>query len=107
MLEGEFTKVGGIAAMKVKETGIDTTLTAKVLSRNARKYEVTYGYKGAPAPFEIANTFRAADGGTEWTAVLDLKLNLLTKALEPILKPLASQLVKNNGRGFKAYMEAR
>lgn len=105
--EGRYDRVGGVAEMRVKQTGMTNDMTATVLERDARRHTVTYGYEGAQAPFEIANSFRSTDGGgTEWTAVLDLKLNFLTRALAPVLKPLASDLVKNNGREFREFCES-
>lgn len=106
-VSGSYNAVGGVAAMKVRQVGMTNDLTVTVLSRDARKHRVAYRYEGAQAPFEIANSFRSVDGGTEWTAELDVKLNLLTKALAPVLKPIANELVKGNGRGFKSYCESR
>ncbi len=107
MLKGSFTRKGGVAHMKVRQTGMTNDLTVSVLERNARKFYVKYGYEGAQAPFEIANSFvDLGDGSTEWTAEMDVKLSLLTKALGPVLKPIASELVKANGRAFRAWCEA-
>lgn len=107
MVKGSFDRKGGIAHMKVRQTGMTNDLTVTVLDRNAKKFFVKYGYEGAQAPFEIANSFvDAGDGTTEWTAEMDVKLSLLTKALGPVLKPLASELVKNNGKHFRAWCEA-
>lgn len=107
MLEGSFTKKGGVARMKARQVGMTNEMTVTVLDRDAKRHRVTYGYEGAQAPFEIANTFKdLGDGRTEWTAVLEAKLSLLTRALAPVLKPLASELVKNNGRNFRTWCEA-
>jgi hypothetical protein len=55
----------------------------------------------------VTNTFTAlGDDSTEWLAVMDLKLNLLTKALGPVLKPVMTELIKRNGRDFKHYVES-
>lgn len=105
-LEGSFNKVGGVAQMRIRQTGLTSDVTVTVLKR--KRFHVTYGYEGAQAPFEIANSFKSLGRGrTEWTAVLELKLNILTRALGPVLKPVAGELVKNNGRNFREYMEAR
>lgn len=107
VVKGSFRRKGGVVRMKARQVGLTSDLTVTVLERDARKFKVKYGYEGAQAPFEIANSFvKTGDGGTEWTAVLDLKLNLLTRALGPVLKPLASELVKNNGKNFRAWCEA-
>ncbi|MFT4050401.1 MAG: SRPBCC family protein [Solirubrobacterales bacterium] len=103
-VKGSFQKKGGVAQMKVRQVGMTNDLTVTVLDRDAKKFRVKYGYEGAQAPFEIANTFiDLGDGTTEWTAVMDVKLNLLTKALGPVLKPLANELVKGNGKSFGAW----
>lgn len=107
MIEGSFQKKGGVAHMKVKQVGMTNDLTVTVVERDARKHTVKYHYEGAQAPFTIANTFTSlGDGQTEWTAVLEAKLPLIAKALELALKPLASELVKNNGKHFRAWCEA-
>lgn len=106
-LKSAFNRKGGVARMLVKQTGMTNDVTVTVLERDAKKHRVKYGYEGAQAPFEIENTFKAlGPDATEWTAVMDVKLNILTKALGPVLKPLAAQTVKSNGTNFKAYMEA-
>ncbi len=107
MVKGSFTRKGGVARMKARQVGMTSDLTVTVLERDARKRFVKYGYEGAQAPFEIANSFvDLGDGSTEWTAEMDVKLSLLTKALGPVLKPIASELVKGNGRSFRAWCEA-
>lgn len=106
-VSGKYTAVGGVAHVKVKQVGMTNDLVLTVLSRDARRHRVAYRYEGAQAPFEIANSFRSVDGGTEWTAEMDVKLNLLTKALGPVLKPIASELVKSNGKNFRAHMESK
>lgn len=106
-LEGSFTKVGGVARMKAKQVGMTNEMTVTVLERDARKRMVKYHYEGAQAPFEIRNTFKSLrDGSTEWTAALDVKLSLLTQALGPVLKPLANEFIKGNGKSFRAWCEA-
>jgi uncharacterized protein YndB with AHSA1/START domain len=106
-LEGSFQEEGGVARMKVKQVGMTNDMTVTVLDRDESKFAVKYGYKGAQAPFTISNSFvDLGDGTTEWTAVLEAKLPLLAKALEIALKPLAGELVKNNGKHFRAWCEA-
>lgn len=105
-LRGKFNRKGGVAHMKAQQVGFTSDLTVTTLERDGRKRMVRYGYEGAQAPFEILNTFtNAGDGTTEWTAELDVKLNLLTRALGPVLKPLASELVKGNGKSFRIWCE--
>lgn len=103
-VEGDFDEEGSVAHMRVRQTGMTNNLTVTVLRRS--EHRVKYGYEGAQAPFEIANRFEdVGDGKTEWTAELEVKLNLLTRALGPVLKPIASELVKRNGRDFREFME--
>lgn len=107
MVKGSFQRKGGVAQMKVKQVGMTNDLTVTVLDRDAKKFRVKYGYKGAQLPFTIDNSFvELEDGSTEWTAVLEAKLSLLTKALGIALKPLAADLVKNNGKHFGAWCAA-
>lgn len=106
-VEGSPDKVGSISHQTVKNAGVTSVLTVELLERKAKKLSRSY-YEGAQAPFEVTNTFKELkDGSTEWKAVMDVKLNLLTKALGPVLKPIASELVKRNGRDFKQYVESR
>lgn len=106
-LEGSFQKKGGVARMKVKQVGMTNDLTVTVVDRDAKKHTVKYHYDGAQLPFTISNTFKSdGNGGTEWTAVLEAKLSILTKALGLALKSLAGELVKGNGKHFRAWCEA-
>lgn len=106
LIEGSFQEQGGVARMKVKQVGITNDVTVTVIKRDAKKHMVAYHYEGAQAPFTITNNFTdLGDGTTEWTAVLEAKLPLLAKALEIALKPLAGELVKGNGRNFRAWCE--
>lgn len=105
VVKGAFNRNGGVARMLVKQAGIKTEMTATVAERRAPKM-VRYRYEGAQVPFEITNTFRDLDDGTtEWTAELDLKLGFVFKALGPVLKPIAKELVKRNGRNFRGWCE--
>lgn len=106
MLEGKFQEKGGVARMKAKQAGMTNDLTVTVTDRDAKKHRVKYHYDGAQAPFTIDNNFKdLGDGTTEWTAVLDAKIPLIAKALEIALKPIASGLVKSNGKNFGAWCE--
>ena len=106
-VEGSPDKPGAISHQTVKNAGMTSVLTVTLLERKAPKLSRSR-YEGAQAPFEVTNTFRQQkDGSTEWVAVMDVKLNLLTKALGPVLKPIAQELVKRNGRDFKQYVESR
>lgn len=106
-VEGSPDKPGAISHQTVKNAGLTTVLTVTLLERKVPKLSRSR-YEGAQAPFEVTNTFKEQkDGSTEWRAVMDVKLNLLTKALGPVLKPIAQELVKRNGRDFKTYVESR
>lgn len=105
-LEGAFNEKGGVARMKVRQVGMTNDLTVTVVDRDAKRQKVKYAYEGAQAPFTIANSFKDnGDGTTEWKAVLDAKIPLIAKALELALKPLASNLVKDNGKNFGAWCD--
>lgn len=106
-VEGSPDKPGAISHQTVKNAGVTSVLTVTLLEREPQKLSRSR-YEGAQAPFEVTNTFSARkDGSTEWHAEMDVKLNLLTKALGPVLKPIAQELVKRNGRDFKQYVESR
>lgn len=95
-----------VSLQTVRNAGINQELTVTLLEYEAPVLAKSR-YEGAQAPFEVTNTFTAIDdGSTEWLAVMDLKLNLLTKALGPVLKPVMNELVKRNGRDFKNYVES-
>jgi len=105
-LKGSFNRKGGVAHMRIRQMGMENDVTTTVVDRK-RPVFVKYHYEGAQAPFEILNRFRdLGDDTTEWTAELDLKLGLVFRALGPALKPIAKDLVKRNGRDFKAWCEA-
>lgn len=104
-VEGSPDRPGAVSHQTVKNAGVKSVLTVTLLERNPPKMSRSR-YEGAQAPFEVTNTFTAQkDGSTGWLAVMDVKLNLLTKALGPVLKPIAQELVKRNGRDFKRYVE--
>jgi uncharacterized membrane protein len=96
-----------VSLQTVRNAGINQELTVTLLKHEAPTFAKSR-YEGAQVPFEVTNTFTAVDDdSTEWCAVMDLKLNLLTKALGPVLKPVMHELIKRNGRDFKTYVESR
>lgn len=96
-----------ISRQKVRNAGITQELTVTLLEEEPPTMTKSR-YEGAQVPLEVTNTFTAvSDDSTEWLAVMDLKLSLLTKALGPVLKPVMLELIKRNGRDFKEYVEAR
>lgn len=97
----------GVSLQTVRNAGMNQELTVKLLERKAPTLSKSR-YDGAQVPFEVTNTFAAIDDdSTEWCAVMDLKLNLLTKALGPVLKPVMMELIKRNGRDFKKFVESQ
>lgn len=95
-----------VSRQTVRNAGINQELTVTLLEHEAPSLAKSR-YEGAQVPFEVTNTFTAlGDDSTEWLAVMDLKLNLLTKALGPVLKPVMTELIKRNGRDFKHYVES-
>lgn len=104
-LEGEPHEIGSISRQTIKQMGVRQDLTVTLLERRPPELSTSH-YEGAQAPFTAINTFEdLGDGTTEWTAVLEIKLGMLQRALELALKPLASELTKRNARSFKAYCE--
>jgi uncharacterized membrane protein len=94
-----------VSLQTVRNAGINQELTVTLLEHVAPSLAKSR-YDGAQVPFEVTNTFTAlGDDSTEWLAVMDLKLNLLTRALGPVLKPVMTELIKRNGRDFKNYVE--
>ena len=82
-------------------------LTATVLERKAPTKLVSK-YEGMQLPFYLTSSFRAVDdGSTEWAAEIEVKLNLMQKALGPLLKGTMSDMARNMGDDFKAYCESR
>jgi uncharacterized membrane protein len=97
----------GVSLQTVRNAGMNQELTVTLLEHEPPMLAKSR-YEGAQVPFEVTNTFTAVDDdSTEWVAVMDLKLNLLTKALGPVLKPVMTELIKRNGRDFKQYAEAQ
>jgi uncharacterized membrane protein len=95
-----------ISRQKVRNAGITQELTVTLLESEPPVMTKSL-YEGAQVPFEVTSTFTpVGEGSTEWHALMDLKLSLLTKALGPVLKPVMLELIKRNGRDFKAYVEA-
>lgn len=107
MVEGEPGEIGSVRSQKIKQMGVTQQLTATLLEREPPHHSAMH-YEGAQAPFTAFDEFEdLGDGTTEWTSTLDVKLGMLQKPLELVIKPLASDLVRRNGRNFKAFCENR
>lgn len=87
----------------VRDSG-DTSLTVTIL--DYAEGLVKARYEGMQLPFELTSRFDAVDDDTtRWTAHIDVKLSLLTKALGPVLKGPLGDLAEQMGNDFKNYME--
>jgi hypothetical protein len=57
-------------------------------------------------PFILSSKFSPLDEDTtEWSAEIEVKLNLVQKALGPVLKGAMSGIAKDMGGDFKKYVE--
>jgi uncharacterized membrane protein len=107
MVEGEPGEIGSVRSQTIKQMGVTQRLTATLLEREP-PHRAAMHYEGAQAPFTAYDEFTdLGDGTTEWSSTLDVKLGMLQKPLELVIKPLASDLVKRNGRNFKEFCESR
>lgn len=107
LVEGEPDEVGSTRNQTIKQMGVTQHLKVTLLERDP-PHRTKSLYEGAQAPFTAEDEFiDLGDGTTEWTATIDVRLNMLQKALELVLKPLASDLTKRNGKNFKEFCERR
>ena len=106
-VKGKGNEKGAVQKVVFERSSGDTELTVTIIDRQAPDRLVAR-YEGMQVPFELTSSFAAVDDDTtEWHAVIDVKLSLLTKALGPVIKPAVSDLAQQMGRDFKAYVESR
>lgn len=106
-IEGEPGEDGSVSRQTIERSGREVELTVTVLDRREPEFMKLH-YEGLQLPFEISNTFTSVDGSkTEWHAVIDVRLNLMQKALGPVLKGPLANLAEQNGEDFKHYAENR
>lgn len=106
-VEGEPGEIGSVSRQIIERSGGETDLTVTLVDRRPPEFSKSQ-YEGLRLPFTISNTFTAIDGGsTEWHAVLDVRLNLMQKALGPVLKNSLEDLAEQNAENFRRYVERR
>jgi hypothetical protein len=105
-LSGRGNGKGSVSRLTFERDGGQTVLTATVEERTPPKRFVAV-YEGMQLPFKLTSTFTAlSDESSEWHAEIEVRLNLLQKALTPVLKGAMSELAQRNGDGFKRYVES-
>jgi uncharacterized protein YndB with AHSA1/START domain len=106
-VSGEGNAKGAVSTLTFKRGDGETVLTATVLERKP-PHEISAVYEGMQLPFYLSSTFSAVDDdSTEWHAEIEVKLNLMQKALGPLLKGTMSDMAEKMGNDFKAYCESR
>lgn len=106
-IEGEPGATGSVSSQTIKRSSGEVELTVTVLDRRPPEFLKAH-YEGLQLPFSISNTFISIDDETtEWHAVIDVRLNLMQKALAPVLKGPLSELAEKNGEDFKHFVESR
>ncbi len=106
-IEGDPGEDGSVSRQTIERSGREVELTVTVLDRREPEFMKMH-YEGLQLPFEISNTFTSVDGNkTEWHAVIDVRLNLMQKALGPVLKGPLADLTEQNGEDFKRFAERR
>ena len=106
-ISGEAGETGSVSRQTIRRSGGDSELTVTVVDRREPEFSQSK-YEGMQLPFTIANTFKVVgDDRTEWHAVVDVRLNLMQKALTPVLKGALAELIEKNGVQFKEFVESR
>jgi hypothetical protein len=106
-VEGEPGATGSVSKQTIKRSGGETALTVTVVDRRDSEFSESK-YEGMQLPFTIANSFKSVGKNkTEWHAVIDVRLNIVQKALAPVLKGSLAELIEQNGAQFKQFVESR
>lgn len=106
-IEGAADEIGSVSKQTIKRSSGDIELTVTLLDRRDGEFSQSR-YEGMQLPFTISNTFTAVDDDTtEWHVVVDVRLNLMQKALGPVLKGPLTDLAEKNGEDFKKFVEGR
>lgn len=106
-VKGKDNAKGAVQTVVFTRESGDTELTVTVLKNDGAGHIVAR-YEGMQLPFVLTSTFGdVGDDSTEWHAEIEVKLNLLQKALAPILGGAMRELAENMGDDFKAYVESR
>lgn len=103
-VKGDGNSKGAVQKVVFTRDSGDTELTVTVL--DYAEGMVKARYEGMQLPFELTSRFDAVDDDTtRWSAHIDVKLSLLTKALGPVLKGPLGDLAEQMGNDFKSYLE--
>jgi uncharacterized protein YndB with AHSA1/START domain len=106
-ISGKANEKGAVSRLTFKRGDGETVLTATVLERKAPK-KLAAVYEGMQLPFYLTSNFRAIDDDTtEWSAEIEVKLNLVQKALGPLLKGTMTDMAQKMGDDFKSYCESK
>lgn len=106
-ISGEPDEIGSVSKQTIRRSSGDLELTVTLLDRREGEFSQSR-YEGMQLPFTISNTFSAVDDDTtEWHVVVDVRLNLMQKALGPVLKGPLTELAEQNGEDFKKFVEGR
>lgn len=106
-IEGAPDEVGSVSKQTIHRSKGNVELTVTLLDRRDGEFSQSR-YEGMQLPFTISNTFTAIDDDTtEWHVVVDVRLNLMQKALGPVLKGPLTDLSEQNGEDFKKFVESR
>lgn len=105
-VEGAPDEIGSVSRQTIRRSGDEVELTVTLLDRRDGEFSQSR-YEGMQLPFTISNTFTAVDDDTtEWHVVVEVRLNLMQKALGPVLKGPLTELADQNGEDFKKYAES-
>lgn len=106
-IEGASDEIGSVSLQTIRRSKGDLELTVTLLDRREGEFSQSR-YEGMQLPFTISNTFTEIDDDTtEWHVVVDVRLNLMQKALAGVLKGPLTELAEQNGEDFKKFVESR
>lgn len=106
-VSGKPGSTGSVSRLTFKRGDGETVLTETIQERKAPQ-KVVAVYEGMQLPFYLTSNFRAVDDNTtEWSASIEVKLNLMQKALGPLLKGTMTDMAQKMGDDFKAYCESK
>jgi carbon monoxide dehydrogenase subunit G len=105
-VKGKGNAKGAVQKVVFERDSGETELTVTILEHSS-KGKVVAKYEGMQLPFFLTSHFKAIDDDTtEWSADIEVKLNLLQKALGPVLKGSMADLAAQMGDDFKKYVES-
>ena len=105
-VKGKGNAKGAVQKVVFARDSGDLELTVTILDHDPSG-TVVAKYEGMQLPFILTSNFHAIDDDTtEWAAEIEVKLNLIQKALGPVLKGSMSDLAAEMGSDFKKYVES-